>query len=135
MPDVFWNQISVYSATLTKCNDYPLLLAIWRASSKLWYLTSCIINRYKLFSMSNIFPSIGINWWQIVIVQFKNVWIHWSKKSLLSYVFFLDYFFSSEKPLSLYVFSKNQKTVDKVISKTSSGGLCANDTLIYASGT
>ena len=42
--------------------------------------------------------------------------------------------FNSEKPLVLYVFSKKQEIVDKVASQTSSGAICANDTIIYAAG-
>lgn len=36
-----------------------------------------------------------------------------------------------EKPLSMYVFSKNKKVVDKILSSTSSGGVTVNDTLMH----
>ncbi|MBN3319902.1 AL3A2 dehydrogenase, partial [Atractosteus spatula] len=36
-----------------------------------------------------------------------------------------------EKPLALYVFSKNKKLIDRVISETSSGGVTANDVLLH----
>ncbi len=35
-----------------------------------------------------------------------------------------------DKPLALYVFSKNSATVDKVLSGTSSGGACVNDAVM-----
>lgn len=38
------------------------------------------------------------------------------------------------KPLALYVFSENMKTVKKFINNTSSGALVANDTIVYAMG-
>lgn len=38
---------------------------------------------------------------------------------------------SRHKPLALYVFTKNKKIYDKVISKTSAGGMCINDTLMH----
>jgi aldehyde dehydrogenase (NAD+) len=34
------------------------------------------------------------------------------------------------KPLGLYVFSKNQKNINKVLKETSSGAVCINDTVI-----
>lgn len=37
------------------------------------------------------------------------------------------------KPLALYVFSKDQKTIDRVLSETTSGGACINDTVIHFS--
>ncbi|ELU17311.1 hypothetical protein CAPTEDRAFT_149199 [Capitella teleta] len=40
---------------------------------------------------------------------------------------------SREKPLALYVFSKNGKTVDKIMSRTTSGGITVNDTVMHAS--
>jgi len=36
-----------------------------------------------------------------------------------------------ERPLALYVFSKNSQTVDKVLQNTTSGGCCVNDTLYH----
>ena len=35
------------------------------------------------------------------------------------------------KPLALYVFSKNKKFQDRIISETSSGGVCVNDTVLH----
>lgn len=35
------------------------------------------------------------------------------------------------KPLALYVFSESSKTVDQVLSQTSSGGACVNHTLLH----
>lgn len=42
---------------------------------------------------------------------------------------------SKPKPLALYVFSKNQKNIDRVLTETSSGGVCINDTVIHFSHT
>ncbi|KAH8553701.1 Aldehyde/histidinol dehydrogenase [Umbelopsis sp. PMI_123] len=38
---------------------------------------------------------------------------------------------SREPPLVLYLFSKNRKTTEKVLSKTQSGGVLVNDTLMH----
>ncbi len=35
------------------------------------------------------------------------------------------------KPLALYMFSKSQKNIDKVMDETSSGGVCINDTVMH----
>jgi aldehyde dehydrogenase (NAD+) len=40
---------------------------------------------------------------------------------------------SKPKPLSLYIFSKNQQNIDRVLKETSSGGVCINDTVIHFS--
>jgi len=40
---------------------------------------------------------------------------------------------SMPKPLALYVFSKDQKNIDMVLSDTTSGGVCINDTVIHFS--
>jgi aldehyde dehydrogenase (NAD+) len=40
---------------------------------------------------------------------------------------------SKPKPLALYIFSKNQKNIDRVLKDTSSGGVCINDTVIHFS--
>lgn len=37
------------------------------------------------------------------------------------------------KPLALYVFSKNEKVVEQVLTQTSSGGSCVNDTVMHVS--
>ena len=42
---------------------------------------------------------------------------------------------SKPKPLSLYIFSKNQQNIDRVLADTSSGGVCINDTVIHFSQT
>ncbi|ESO89209.1 hypothetical protein LOTGIDRAFT_229102 [Lottia gigantea] len=44
----------------------------------------------------------------------------------------IEYINSGEKPLALYVFSSNDKIVNKFLSQTSSGGVCVNDTLLHA---
>lgn len=38
-----------------------------------------------------------------------------------------------DKPLALYIFSSNSKTIDKILSETSSGGCCVNDTIFHVS--
>jgi len=38
---------------------------------------------------------------------------------------------SGEKPLAMYIFSKNKATVKKILSSTSSGGVTVNDTLMH----
>lgn len=38
---------------------------------------------------------------------------------------------SKAKPLALYFFSNNRENIDKIISKTSSGGVCINDTIMH----
>lgn len=38
-----------------------------------------------------------------------------------------------EKPLAMYIFSKNKKVVDRILSSTSSGGVTVNDTLMHPS--
>lgn len=38
-----------------------------------------------------------------------------------------------EKALTLYVFSKSQKVIDRFMHETSSGSMCANDTLVHLS--
>lgn len=40
---------------------------------------------------------------------------------------------SRSKPLTLYVFSKNRKLINKVSRETSSGSVCANDALVHLS--
>ncbi|RDU23927.1 aldehyde dehydrogenase [Anaerosacchariphilus polymeriproducens] len=36
-----------------------------------------------------------------------------------------------EKPLALYLFTQNKKVKEKVLSETSSGGVCINDTILH----
>ncbi len=38
---------------------------------------------------------------------------------------------AGEKPLALYIFSKKNKNVDRVLSNTSAGGTCVNDVLVH----
>lgn len=40
---------------------------------------------------------------------------------------------SREKPLALYIFSNNQEVIDLIITKTSSGGITVNDTMMHFS--
>ena len=42
---------------------------------------------------------------------------------------------SKPKPLALYVFSKNKHNIDRILTDTSSGGVCINDTVIHFSQT
>lgn len=42
----------------------------------------------------------------------------------------IDHVNANEKPLSLYVFSKNDDTINNVLSNTSSGGACVNDVVL-----
>ncbi|KAF5285794.1 hypothetical protein FQA39_LY04255 [Lamprigera yunnana] len=42
----------------------------------------------------------------------------------------INYINQGEKPLALYVFSKNKKDVDLFLKNTSSGGTCINDTIM-----
>lgn len=37
------------------------------------------------------------------------------------------------KPLALYIFSDNKKTIQQIISKTSAGGTCVNDVVVHVS--
>jgi len=43
----------------------------------------------------------------------------------------IDIVNSRPPPLVLYLFSKSRKTTEKVLSKTQSGGVCVNDTLMH----
>ncbi|CAG9860433.1 unnamed protein product [Phyllotreta striolata] len=38
-----------------------------------------------------------------------------------------------EKPLAMYLFSENQKIIDEILTNTSAGGVCINDTILHAS--
>jgi len=38
---------------------------------------------------------------------------------------------AGEKPLALYVFSKNKQNIDKIIQYTSAGGTCINEVVLY----
>ncbi|AFM03352.1 NAD-dependent aldehyde dehydrogenase [Bernardetia litoralis DSM 6794] len=43
----------------------------------------------------------------------------------------LDLINKKDKPLALYLFSQDRKTIDTVLASTSSGGVCINDTVIH----
>ncbi|MCP9612036.1 aldehyde dehydrogenase [Coprobacter tertius] len=43
----------------------------------------------------------------------------------------IEFIQNGEKPLALYVFTRNKKTADKVLSETSSGGACINDVISH----
>ncbi|NWR60430.1 AL3B1 dehydrogenase, partial [Bucorvus abyssinicus] len=43
----------------------------------------------------------------------------------------IDFINSRERPLVVYIFSSNDKEVNKVLERTSSGGFCGNDTLMH----
>jgi len=45
----------------------------------------------------------------------------------------LDLIRSKPKPLALYIFSKNQQNIDRVLNGASSGGACINDTVVHFS--
>ncbi|NXT85549.1 AL3B1 dehydrogenase, partial [Zapornia atra] len=43
----------------------------------------------------------------------------------------IDFMNAQERPLALYVFSSCKKVVSRVLERTSSGGFCANDTIMH----
>lgn len=43
----------------------------------------------------------------------------------------IEFINSREKPLALYIFSNNKKDIDQILSNTSSGGVCINDTIMH----
>ncbi|NXN67657.1 AL3B1 dehydrogenase, partial [Himantopus himantopus] len=43
----------------------------------------------------------------------------------------IDFINSRERPLVVYAFSSNDKVVNRVLERTSSGGFCGNDTLMH----
>ncbi|NWY60388.1 AL3B1 dehydrogenase, partial [Chionis minor] len=43
----------------------------------------------------------------------------------------IDFINSRERPLAVYAFSSNDKVVNQVLERTSSGGFCGNDTLMH----
>lgn len=43
----------------------------------------------------------------------------------------LSYIQAHPKPLALYVFSRNQKSIDRILTETSSGGVCINDVVLH----
>lgn len=45
----------------------------------------------------------------------------------------IDFINEGEKPLALYIFSKNQQTINQVFEATSFGSACVNDTIIQIS--
>ncbi|MFQ5585084.1 MAG: aldehyde dehydrogenase family protein, partial [Calditrichia bacterium] len=38
---------------------------------------------------------------------------------------------SKEKPLALYIFSKSDENIERILSKTASGGVCINDVVLH----
>ncbi|KAH7970303.1 hypothetical protein HPB49_002403 [Dermacentor silvarum] len=45
----------------------------------------------------------------------------------------IEFINEREKPLTLYVFSSRQKVIDRFMYETTSGSICANDTLVHLS--
>ncbi|XP_054920294.1 aldehyde dehydrogenase, dimeric NADP-preferring isoform X4 [Dermacentor andersoni] len=45
----------------------------------------------------------------------------------------IEFINEREKPLTLYVFSSQQKVIDRFMYETTSGSICANDTLVHLS--
>lgn len=45
----------------------------------------------------------------------------------------IDFINAKDKPLALYIFSDDSRNQDKIISETSSGGVCVNDVLVHIS--
>ncbi len=43
----------------------------------------------------------------------------------------IDFVRARPKPLSLYVFSNSERTVDRILARTTSGGAVVNDVLIH----
>lgn len=43
----------------------------------------------------------------------------------------INYINKKPKPLALYMYSKNKKNIDKVLAKTSSGGVCINHNMLH----
>ena len=43
----------------------------------------------------------------------------------------IDYVNSMDKPLAFYIFSKNKRTINNILAKTTSGGVCVNDVVIH----
>ncbi|XP_067656195.1 aldehyde dehydrogenase family 3 member B1-like isoform X1 [Haliotis asinina] len=45
----------------------------------------------------------------------------------------VDFINDREKPLAMYIFSRNQRIIDNFVNNTSSGGMCINDCIMHAS--
>ena len=45
----------------------------------------------------------------------------------------IDFINNKEKPLALYIYSKNEKNIKKIINNTSSGGVCINHSAMHYS--
>ncbi|WP_312900484.1 aldehyde dehydrogenase family protein [Chryseobacterium taichungense] len=45
----------------------------------------------------------------------------------------IDYVNTHSKPLALYIYSQDQKNIDKIVAETSSGGVTINDAMLHAS--
>ncbi|KAF2986524.1 hypothetical protein EK904_001382 [Melospiza melodia maxima] len=43
----------------------------------------------------------------------------------------IDFINSRERPLAVYAFSSDDKVVNRVLERTSSGGFCGNDTMMH----
>uniref|UniRef100_A0A8U8BGN6 Uncharacterized protein n=1 Tax=Geospiza parvula TaxID=87175 RepID=A0A8U8BGN6_GEOPR len=43
----------------------------------------------------------------------------------------IDFINSWERPLAVYAFSSDDKVVNRILERTSSGGFCGNDTLMH----
>lgn len=43
----------------------------------------------------------------------------------------IDYVNQHEKPLSLYIFSSDKQLINRIIQRTSAGGVCINDTVMH----
>lgn len=54
-------------------------------------------------------------------------------KNFMPYIIY-SLLFISDKPLALYIFSNNKSDRDLMISKTTSGGVCVNDTIMHFTG-
>lgn len=46
----------------------------------------------------------------------------------------LDYLHEKEKPLALYVFSRDEKRVEEVLRRTRSGAATVNDVILHLNG-
>ena len=45
----------------------------------------------------------------------------------------IEFVNANNKPLALYVFSKNKRNIENILKQTSSGGACINDVMIHIS--
>ena len=61
-----------------------------------------------------------------MLTYFSHTTIEHGLIAIALYVCFRD------KPLALYIFSRSKKVQQLVMNRTSSGGVCVNDTLMHA---